>query len=466
MESHPPDLAALKASIVAGRVIEDSDLLASYEVPERGNQGSARFVVEPGNVDEVSRVASWAYRNHARLVVQGANTGVVGASTPDQSGSQGVLNLAGLHQILDFSTVDRTVVVEAGVRLDALNEFLAPHDLFFPIELGANPSMGGLVATNAGGARTIRYGDTASRVIGIEGALADEAGTRIGGLSVLSKDNSRLHIGRLLVGSVGALGVITRIALKVAPRPTAVVTAMVAPGSHHDVLACLMLLEEQFGEALSAFEFISGSAMDLVLRHVPGLRSPFPEMNRSCYLLIEVGNRGDEADLEEALAEALNGLSSNHQTAIEDAVIAPPAHLWALRHSLSEGVHRAGAVISFDLSVPRGSLPTLRDRIDAIFAHQENAPVVSDFGHWGDGGTHLKLVYPNELPSNDFEIREQIYDVVVHELGGSFSAEHGIGPDNADFYRKYIPEHEQRLERRIKQVLDPRGVWGTDPFAS
>jgi FAD/FMN-containing dehydrogenase len=467
MRAPSPDLESLKSLVVAGRVIEDPDLLTSFEVPERGTPGSARFVVEPGDVGEVSSTASWAYTNHARLVVQGANTGLVGAATPDRSGSQGVLGLSRLNHLLDLSVIDRTVVVESGMRLDSLNDSLASEDLFFPVELGANPSVGGLVATNAGGARTVRYGDTASRVVGVEGVLADESGSTIGGLSVHSKDNSRLRLGRLLVGSFGALGVVTRVALRVAPRPTAAATAMIVPRSHHDVLSCLMLMEETFGESLSAFEFISGTAMDLVLENLPESRRPFSEMNRSCYVLVEVGNRGNQVDLEEALAEALNQLSMLQPSVIEDAVIAPPEHMWALRHSLSEGVHRTGAVIPFDVSVPRQLLPVLRDRFGAMFADHRDGPVVSEFGHWGDGGTHLQLVYPGrDLPPNELEIREQVYDLVVRGLGGSFSAEHGIGPNNADFYRKYIPEHEQQLERRLKHMLDPRGVWGTEPFVA
>jgi FAD/FMN-containing dehydrogenase len=467
MGAPSPDLESLKNVVVAGRVIEDPDLLTTFEVPERGTPGSARFVVEPGDVDEVSSTASWAYANHARLVVQGANTGLVGASTPDQSGSQGVLGLSGLDRLVDLSLFDRTVVVESGMRLDALNEVLAPEGLFFPIELGANPSVGGLVATNAGGARTVRYGDTASRVVGIEGVLADERGSSIGGLSVHGKDNSRLRLGRLLVGSFGALGVVTRVALRVAPRPTAVATAMIVPSSHHDVLSCFRIMEETFGEQLSAFEFISGTAMGFALENTPELRRPFSEMNRSCYVLVEVGNRGDSGDLEDALAEALNRISLQQPLIIEDAVIAPPAHMWALRHSLTEGVHRAGAVIPFDVSVPRELLPVLTDRIGELIKDRKDGPVFSEFGHWGDGGTHLQLIYPGrDLPPNESEIREQVYDLVVSELGGSFSAEHGVGPNNADFYRKYIPEHEQQLERRLKRMLDPRGVWGTDPFVA
>ncbi len=467
MGSHPLDLKTLEAFVARGRVLQDPDLLTSYEIPRRGKPGVARFVVEPGDVSEVQKVASWAYQHRIRLVVQGANTGLVGASTPDQSGSQGVLGLSRLQDVLDLSVVDRIVVVESGVRLDELNELLAEEGLFFPIELGANPSIGGLVAANAGGARTIRYGDTGSRVVGIEGVLADEEGSTVGGLSVLSKDNSRLRVGRLFVGSFGALGAITRVALKVASRPTAVATAMIAARSHQDALTCLTHMEKAFGESLSAFEFISRPSMDLALENVPGLRPPFPQMDGGCYVLVEVGTQGASAGLEEALAEVLGELSSGKPSSIEDAVLAPPAHLWSLRHSLSEGVSRAGAFISFDLSVPRQFLPSLGDRIDTVFSEEGDRPLVSEYGHWGDGGTHLQLVYQNgELPIDESSVREKVYDIVVNDLGGSFSAEHGIGPHNAEFYRKYVPAHEQEFERRIKQMFDPRGIWGTAPFST
>lgn len=459
-------LAELSSLIVEGRFVEDPALLTPYEVPIRGERGRARFAVEPGSQAEVASVAKWAYQNRARLVVQGANTGLVGASTPDATGHQGILRLERLNRVIDFSPGDRVAIVEAGLTLDELNETLAPEGLFLPIEVGSNPSIGGLVATNAAGARTIRHGDMGRRVLGLEAVVADPQGSTIGKVGFLAKDNSRLNLSRLFIGSFGSLGVVTRVAVRLAVRPSSVATAIIAVGSPSDAVVCLDHLERRLGDALGAFEMMSGDAVRITLENVDGLQAPFVEMTHDGYVLVEAQAYGD-GDIESVLAECLDSLASHPASPMVDAIIGPAAHLWKLRHAQSWGVRGSADTVRFDISVPRVSLPSLRPGVEALLADEENRPVVAEFGHWGDGGTHLDLVYDDPIdPSAVHRVREKVYDLVVGDLGGSFSAEHGLGPYNASFYERYVPAEERALALRLKAMLDPRGVWGSEPFVS
>lgn len=458
-----PHLAELAALIERGRVTTDHGVLEGFQSPERGTAGTAACLIEPADVDELSQTAAWAYRHHQRLVIQGANSGLVGGSTPDGSGHQGVLGLNRMNRLIDFDPDARIAVVESGLRLSDLNRTLADAGQFFPIELGSDPTIGGMAATNAGGAKTIRYGNTAAHVLGVEAVLADEAGSRLGSASTLIKDSSRLKLERLLVGSFGALGVIGKLAIRTAPLPRCVATALVAPTSPHHVLDLLSSFEQGFHHPTSAFEFISSGTIDLVTSTTPGFSSPLGN-DHPCQILIEVESRtADLPELEEDLARHLDKTAADKPGSVVDAVIAPAATSWGLRHSLSEGVSRAGATVRFDISVPRTSLPAFHDFVLQQFGGTDVA--LSEFGHWGDGGTHLALVYPDgHVPEDVGRVRETIYDMAVRQLGGSFSAEHGLGPHNAQYYRKYVPEGERALEHQLKLLFDPHLVWGSAPF--
>ncbi len=459
------DAESIRPLLVEGKVVEDPDLIARHEIPERGLRGKARFVVQPGTVEEVSAVAAWAYRTRSRFVIQGANSGLVGASTPDSSGTQAVLSLERVNRILDLSPDDRVAVVEGGVTLSQLNSALAGEGLFLPIELASDPTIGGLVATNAGGARTIRYGNMGKRVLSLQAVLADETGSLVGSVSRVGKDNSRLNLGRMFVGSFGALGVVGRVAVRVAPIPTRVATGFLAMRSRHHVLSVIVQFEKVFGENLSAFELMSGDAIRLAMSNVAGLRPPFPVMDAE-YVLVEVASH-DELDLEGRLAGLVDRIAVRSNSPIVDAVIAPPKDLWKIRHSLSEGVRGAGATVRFDVAVPRASLALLHDRVEEAFSDDPTPPLVTEFGHWAEGGTHMQLVYTSGVLPDDLEtVRARVYSIVVDELGGSFSAEHGLGPYNTPFYRRFIPPREQALERRIKEFFDPHLVWGAAPFVS
>lgn len=461
-----PDLDELAGLLGPGAVLAAADGLDAYTEPARPVPGTpagrAAAVVRPADAGEVRTVLGWAREHRVRLLPQGANTGLVGASTPDATGGVVVLSTERLGGI-EVDPIDRTAVVGAGVRWSALDDALAPHGLWFPIDLAADPSIGGMVATNTGGARMIRHGDVRRHVLGVEAVLADDDVTVVEDLSGLRKDNTGLSLADLFVGSSGALGVITRVALDVAVRPRARATALLAAPTAGAELT--VLLERRLGEHLSALEAMSAEAVAMALREVPGLHAPFGPDLPPLTLLVEVSTTADPGSAATVDPEALlvdAGAAALAGGLVSDAVVAPPEQAWALRHALTEGLRRSGVVLGFDVSMPRRELAGYRDEVRAAVAGVLPRARVADFGHWGDGGLHCNVVVPADEPPSAEEraaVREIVYGRAVAR-GGSFSAEHGIGPLNADWWRRTTPTGARSLGRRLKAVADPLGLLG------
>lgn len=355
--------------------------------------------------------------------------------------------------------VDRTAVVHAGTRLSELNEQLAAHGLVLAIDLGADPSLGGMAATNTGGARMLRYGDMRQHVLGLEAVLADEPVSVVDELSVLRKDNTGLALSGLLVGSGGALGVITRVAVHLDRLPDETACAWLVPTGAQGALDTLLTLEGSWSDRLSAFEVVSRAAMLPALELVAGLHRPFgdgapPEQS----VLVEfVGSRGTEAALVDALAEL------HERGHIADAVVGDPASVWAVRHAISEGLRLAGTVIGFDVSVPRPRLPEFLDTVRGRVHQQLPRTFLADFGHWGDGGVHCSVIVPHDRPLDATELddlRSLVFGITVDDFGGSFSGEHGIGPINAAWWRRTRSTGSQQLTRGLKHLCDPLDLLG------
>jgi FAD/FMN-containing dehydrogenase len=458
----PDALDELRAALGDGDVLTPGDDLERYERPARGVRGHARGVVRPADVDGVRAVVRWARRHHVRIVAQGANTGLVGASVPDQSGAMVVLSLERLRGAIEIDPVDRTAVVPAGTPLSVLNDALMPHGLMFPIDLGADPSIGGMVATNTGGSRMVRYGDVRRHVLGVEAVLADDDASVLDALSPLRKDNTGLRLADVFVGSDGTLGIITRVAIEAVPRPSRRSTWWVVPRDDDAVTALLVHLERWRTGALSAFELVSRPAFVAALAHGNHGPDPFAQEDPPVVLLVEFSGDDDvDDDLVAALAAAGELMA--------DGRAVPAAVAWGLRHAITEGLRAIGVVMGFDVSTTRSRMMTLRAGVGALVAARPPARLC-DFGHAGDGGLHLNIVHPFDAaptPEAERALRDAVYAVVA-EHGGSFSAEHGIGPVNASWWRRYTDPVEQRLTIRLKQLFDPEGILGRPdlPFAS
>jgi FAD/FMN-containing dehydrogenase len=363
--------------------------------------------------------------------------------------------------------VDRTVTADGGVLLSQLDAALAEKGLLFPIDLGADPTVGGMVATNAAGTRVLRYGDVRQNLLGLEVVLAD--GTPLDLMTALRKNNTGLDAKQVFVGTSGVFGVVTRAVLRVAPRPAQRATALVAAAHGAAALALLTHLERGAGEVLTAFEAISADALAPVFRYQPRLRNPFGARLPPYTVLVELSTTlpPDTMKLDELLESSLGALiEAEGGEGILDIFPGKPAELWDIRHHVSESHRHEGEVLGFDISVPRSSMAAFVEAARARLAGDYAFLRVCDFGHWGDGGVHLNLVWKKEdAPRPTAELKAElqpiVYDLAVKDFRGSYSAEHGVGPHNQAFYDRYTPALVREVCRALKERLDPKGVLGT-----
>lgn len=462
-------LQALERLAGTGNVLKPGEQSTStYERGARNDHGRAAFVVRPASTAEVSAVVSLAVRNQVSLVPQSGNTGLAGGSIPDQSGTQGVLSLDRMKRILSVDRSNRTADVEAGVRLSQLNQAVSADGLFFPIELGADPMIGGMVATNTGGAKFLRYGDVRRNTLGLEVVLPDENGTILDLSTALRKNNAGVDLKQIFIGTSGFYGVVTRATVELRRPPKQVAAALLVPRDDTAVLELLEAFEDYAGDLLSAFEGMSKEAMQAAFDHVPSLKNPFPGgALPDQAILVELTRtsapREGEQALESLLECILYDIWDRRDTPLANALIGRPETLWSLRHALSEGAKAAGQMIGFDLSFPRSSLPRFRAEMRSFLAETHPTLRVCDFGHVGDGGLHFNCVHPvvdgqKLSPSAVFDLRSTVIQQVVSRFSGSYSAEHGIGPYNQAFYDKYSPEDVRDVARRLKEALHFRSV--------
>jgi FAD/FMN-containing dehydrogenase len=445
--------------------------IEKYERGYRYGAGQALAVARPGTVGELRSIVRYCYAHDLRMIAQGANTGLVGASTPDQSGAELVVSLDRLRGIEDMDVHNRTARVLAGTRLSELNGGAAPHELYYPIDLGADPSLGGMVATNTGGARVLRYGDVQRNLLGLEVILADADATMLTDLQGLRKDNSGVDLKQLFVGTSGSFGIVSRVQVELHRVPRQAAAALVIPTSHAAIPELLAVLEGEAAEFLGALEGMSANAMEAALAHNRRLRNPFlPGEIPSYAILVELLStlRPDQIDLSEFLTLLLGRLMEMREPLVKDACLGRGEDFWALRHSISDGLRAAGTVIGFDISVPRSRLPECRADLVESLREQYPRLRVCDFGHCGDGGDHFNVVWPAAAGCCDAlvidAVRELIYDRVVRKYGGSFSAEHGVGPHNISFYRRYTNPADRVIAGDLKRLCDPKGLLGRVDF--
>jgi len=464
---HPGGLAAIERALGPGGVLlPDRDDVHRYEVDVRGMVGHAAVVLRPSCTDEVRTVLTWALEQGVQLVPQGANTGVVGASVPDGSRRQGVLSLERLRWPLDVQADERTVVAGSGLRLSEVNDAAREHGLHLGIDVGSDPSVGGMVSTNTGGSRLIRYGDVRRHLLGLEVVLPRPGAPVLSQLRTLRKDNSGLDLKQLFVGTGGSFGVVTAAAFSLDRVPDQVVTALLVPRDMRAAMTALARIEAAAGEMLSAFEFMSGPALAAVRTFgPPRLRWPFgtagpPPLS----VLVELSSRGQGAgsaarqDLQQLLVESVSTLLEMGE--LRDAVQGSPDKLWPLRHEMIDALRRGGVVVGHDVSVPRRRLAAFHAAVSELVKVEAPGWTLADFGHLGDGGLHVVLWWPADrgpAPPLPPALRQALYDLVAAN-DGSFSAEHGIGPANIERYRHYVAGEVQELTRAIKTMTDPGGV--------
>ena len=458
----PAVIEQLRAVVGTAHLLTDRADLVARENDGRGAAGRALALARPGSADEVARLIAIAARAGLHVVPQGARTGLVAGGTADDSGAMLLLSLERLVRPLEIDPINRTARVGAGVSLSQLNAAAAEHGLFFPIDLGADPTVGGMIAANTGGARFLRYGDVRRNLLSVELVTSGPDATvhRFG--RDCWKQNDGVDLKQLAVGTGGGMGIVTAATLALQPRPAHAVTALLALRDAMAIDRLLVAFERDWGMLLTAFEGLSPAAYEAALHHVPRLRRPFAADDGHCYfVLIELaaGAAFDEAMLEDALATGIAPFLDGADAPVADVAVDRHDGLWALRHAVPEGLRATGSVVGCDIALPRGDVAAFRQAMTLEMAHDHPGLIVCDFGHVGDGGLHFNMVWPHDagpIPAGLADLaRMQVLSAAVERHGGSFSAEHGVGPRNIAAYRLFTPVADQRLAGQVQSLFAP-----------
>jgi FAD/FMN-containing dehydrogenase len=456
-----PDLIARFRNIVGDKyAVTDAADIAPYLTEERNLfHGKSQLVLRPGSTAEVAAICKLATEHKIALVPQGGNTGLVGGQTPHHG--EVVISMRRMDRIRDIDTASNTMTCEAGVVLQNAQQQATAVDRLFPLSLGAEGSctIGGNLSTNAGGTTALAYGVAREMAIGLEVVLAD--GRILNALSKLKKDNTGYDLRNLFIGAEGTLGIITAATLKLFPKPRAVETAFVGLQSPTEALKLLAISQNEAAGSLTSFELLSDIAVDFSVRHSIDVRDPLAG-KYPWYVLMELSSSRDDArtTLESILAQGLeDGI-------IDDAVIAASlsqrSGFWKLRDDMSSAQKPEGGSIKHDISVPVAAVPA--------FIAEANAAVVKlipgsrpvPFGHLGDGNIHYNISQPIGANSADFlshwhDVNAVVFAIVLR-MGGSISAEHGIGVLKRDELPDVKDKVAIELMRGIKAMLDPLGI--------
>lgn len=444
--------------------IDDAPTMAPYLTEWRGLvTGRAAMVLRPGSTDEVAAIVKLCAEHAIAVVPQGGNTGMVAGGIPSAAGEQILINLGRLNRIRELDPLDYTVTVEAGCVLADLQAAAKAVDRLFPLSLGAEGScqIGGNLATNAGGVMTLRYGNMRDLVLGLEVVLPD--GRIWHGLRKLRKNNTGYDIKHLFIAAEGTLGIITAATLKLFPRPQQVAIALAAVPSPQASVQLLAQLRAQTGDTITAFELVPRLALELACRHIPNVIDPFATPH-PWYVLIEVGAGGQGINVINATEEALAGAID--QELVIDAVVAQNVaqgeQFWRMRESLAEVQKEEGGSIRHDISVPVSLVPAFLDQATAAVLRLMPDARPMPFGHVGDGNIHFNIVKPLGLDATAFQARTKEINEAVHDillaLGGSISAEHGIGAVRRDELARTADPLELELMSVLKSALDPQGL--------
>ncbi|MCW5660264.1 MAG: FAD-binding oxidoreductase [Burkholderiaceae bacterium] len=454
-------LSDLRAAF-SGRMHTDAPEMAPFLTDWRRKwTGDALAVVQPDSTADVAAVVRWCVNQRVAIVTQGGNTGLSGGATPAQGGRAVMLSTARLNRVRAIDPVGQTLTAEAGVTLQQVQDAARDAGRLFPLSLAAQGTctIGGNLATNAGGVQVLRYGNARELCLGLEVVTA--SGDVWDGLRALRKDNTGYDLRDLFIGSEGTLGIITAAVLKLFPQPASQVAAFVAVPSPGAALQMLAQAQAQLGPTLTAFELLSETCLQLVEQHVPAARRPLAEA-APWYVLLEVSDLRDEAQARAQIESVLQvALEAGHASdAAISASVAQFRSLWALREDVSESQGAAGPTIKHDIALPIARIPGFIADTDAAIAHHFPEVRMVVFGHLGDGNLHYNVSPASRgMPTADFVALEgplnRLVHDAVHAAGGSISAEHGLGVLRRDESARYKSTVELQLMRRIKHALDP-----------
>ncbi len=454
------------AAIVGDRYVltDPGDMAAYLAEPRELFHGTARCIVRPASTAEVAAVLAACNVAGVPVVPQGGNTGLVGGQIPGQEGRTGevLLSLNRMNRLRETDPASMTMTVEAGMTLLAVQQAAEAAGGLFPLSLASEGSctIGGNLATNAGGTAVLAYGNARDLVTGLEVVLAD--GRILSNLSKLKKDNTGYDLKHLFMGSEGTLGIITAAVVKVYPRPRAVETAFIGLASARDALSLLNLAQARAGTDVKTFELMARFGIEVVINHAAGARDPLAGKH-AWYVLLELGSQ-----METGLGDVMTGLleEAAEQGIVEDAVIAASLDqrkaFWKLREDMSEMQKHEGGSIKHDISVPVALVPQFLDEMYPAVEKFMPGARPCPFGHLGDGNIHANISQPLNMDKQAFLDRwyemNEVVHAIVARLDGSISAEHGIGTLKRDLLPGVKNPVALDVMHSVKEALDPKGI--------
>jgi len=451
-------IQALRDALGDSVVITDAGDLAPHLVEERGlYQGASPALVKPSNTEQVTEIVKICAYHNTPIIAHGGNTGLVGGGVPDGAV---IVDFSRMNKIISIDAANLTMVVEAGAILADVQAAAEDAGAYFPLSLGAEGScrIGGNLSTNAGGVHVVRYGNARQLALGLEVVLAD--GRVWDGLRALRKNNTGYELKELFLGAEGTLGLITRAVLRLYPKPLSKSVAFVGCASFDQALALFQVARSRAGDVLMACEAMSDFSVTIAEKHIEGARSPL-EGRHGCYVLLEFGSADADADLNVLMEKVLG--DAFEDMVIEDAVIAQSGAqadgLWRIREAIPEAQKKEGGSIKHDVAVPVSKTPEMIARATELVEKLIPGVRVVAFGHLGDGNIHFNLTQPEDADKIEFlshwhAVNEQVHDLVV-TMGGSFSAEHGVGQLKTGEMARFKSEVELDLMRTLKNALDP-----------
>ncbi len=455
---------ALQSLLGPKGLIRDEDELQPYLLESRGRwRGWVPFMALPATSEEVAATVRLCRDAGVAIVPQGGNSSRVGGALARREDGAILLNLGRMNKVLDLDPLDNSMTLEAGCILQKVQEAAEAADRLFPLSLGAEGScqIGGNLATNAGGIQVLRYGNARDLVLGLEVVLAD--GTIWKGLNSLRKNNVGYDLKQLFLGSEGTLGIITKATVKLFPRPKESVSLFIGLSSLDAACDILARAQDATGGQVSGCELIPRLALDFTLSHIPGIQDPLSEPHE-WYLLMKATAGRENSGLREVMEAMLE--EAFEAGLVVDATIATSEAqsqaLWRIREALVEAQTKEGASIKHDISVPVSKVPSFIRKANTVVERLVPGTRPYPFGHLGDGNVHYNLTQPAAMAPEDFfakqkEIQQHVHDVAL-SLGGSISAEHGIGLAKLEELVRVKDPLELDLMRKLKAALDPEGL--------
>lgn len=455
------------AGVFSGKLICEPNDMAAFLTDWRGKwTGVALAVVQPDSTEDVASIVRWCHENNVSVVPQGGNTGLSGGATPSDTGLNVVLSLSRMNKVREIDVLSNTISLDAGVTLLAVQEAADQVHKLFPLSLAAEGTctIGGNLATNAGGVQVLRYGNARDLCLGLEVVTAD--GSIWNGMKSLRKDNTGYDLKNIFIGSEGTLGVITGATLKLFEKPKNKVVSLIALADPSAALRLLKLAQELHSNELTAFELMSDECIRLVEKHVDAARSPLASRSE-WYVLLELSSSSDEQALLSRIESLLESAMENEW--ISDAAISSSIAqfnaIWSLREDISEAQAAEGKTIKHDISLPISVIPQFVEEVTRQLLERFASVRMVVFGHLGDGNLHFNLSPAANLDKSQIEsftgleneVNKLVHDA-VNALKGSISAEHGLGVLRRDEASRYRSETERRLMRTLKQSFDPKNL--------